>query len=115
MLSETTRDIEGIGRIETIYADLGIRKYWVLKSDYTIELNNVEGVEHCARVRSNVTDIGATTMTVDNGVYVFTIEYEVTGDELVATIVDSDEPDAIGGSWKGRATDGDPYELAGCQ
>lgn len=115
MLSETTRDIEGIGRIETIYADLGIRKYWVLQSDHTIELSNVEGVEDCARVRSNVTDIGEATMTVDNGVYVFTIEYEVTGDELVATIVDSDELDAIGVSWKGRATDGDPYELAGCQ
>ena len=115
MLSESTRDIDGIGRIEVIYADAGIRRYWILQPDHTIELSTVEGVEDCARVRSTVTDIEASTMTIDNGVYVFTIEYEVTGDELIATIVDSDEPDAIGGIWKGRAIDGDPYELAGCQ
>jgi len=113
VLSTTTQTV--VGEITNDYDELGLTVYWTLGTDYVEEITAVDGVEGCGRVRSDVLAVNGRVVTLDNGIYVFDIEYETSGDRLTATVVASDdEPDLVGARWKAVAADGEARTLAGC-
>jgi len=104
-----------IGEITTGYDELGLSVYWTLGTDRVEEISAVDGTEGCGRVRSNVLAVNGRVVTLDNGLYVYDIEYVVSGDQLTATVVASDdEPDLVGARWEAVAVDGEARTLAGC-
>ena len=104
-----------VGEITTVYDELGQSVYWTLGTDRVEEISAVDGTEGCGQVRSNVLAVNGRVVTLDNGLYVFDIEYVVSGDQLTATVVASDdEPDLVGARWEAVAVDGEARTLAGC-
>jgi len=103
------------GSIEIVYEDIGVQTYCILEAERTIELTAVDGEDGCGRVESDVTEVSGKTMTINNGIYVFTVAYDVSGDRLFAEVIDAvDEPDLMGTTWEAVRIAGDPFELAGC-
>jgi len=115
VLSTTSPGTEVTGPIEIVYEDIGVQTYWILEAERTIELTAVDGENGCGRVEADVTEVSGKTMTINNGIYVFTVAYDVSGDQLFAEVIDAvDEPDLIGTTWEAVRIAGDPFELAGC-
>ena len=104
-----------IGEITTGYDELGRSVYWTLGTDRVEEISAMDGMEGCGRVRSNVLAVNGRVVTLDNGLHVYDVEYVVSGDQLTATVVASDdEPDLVGARWEAVAVDGEARTLAGC-
>jgi len=113
VVSETTQT--SVGEITTNYDEAGLIVYWTLRTDYVEEINAVRGVDGCGRVRSEVLGINGRVVTLDNGLFVYDVEYAISGNELTATVVSSaSEPDLVGARSEAVAADGDARDLAGC-
>jgi hypothetical protein len=122
VLTNTSPGVGGIDPVEIVYEEEGIGTYWILGAERIVVITTVQGVDGCGEDEFRVVDVAGNTVTIDNGVVIYTVEYEVSGEELFAVVVDAeeDEPGRLDGSgfvgttWEAKAVAGDPYQRAGC-